>query len=721
MEGRAGGRIARRILVLALLVQLDQRDAVAVTAWRWGMCRCCHDAVATAEVALHLRGGDGDGGVALGKRVQRPSGVTEDEKKRRGSSAMAVLSRELAGNSTGEGAAAWLRSFAEAQEDSARSKEEDSDERLQRLIAAQAAALREADLAHLGGDSETTVSSAGSRCPSSSHPPPENEPSPPSNLEGADEAILDDGPSNTPSGSLGWLDEVVDVDGVAAGGDGRNKTVPQDRGAAADELAQAAGESGEGAGEFAQFMGSPTMEMWLGASGDGNVRLLRAMHAAEPCALKWVDEDGRAALHLASACPKGAKAVKWLLAHGAEVERRDVKGRAALHYAAAGGYHWIVELLVQGGCGVDAVDAKNRTALMVACWHGSLKTAMVLLGMRADASRRDQFLCTPLHIASWRGFDLIVAQVLAATAVTPAQKEGGRGAEEGGEEARILGGVDARDDGGGTALHKACLNGHVAVVQRLLRHGADACAADRNGCSGLHLAAARGHADVVAALLKAGAAVAAVDAAGKTPFHWAAARGQVSAGQALYGGGADPASRDLLHQTPLHLSAEAGHAGMVDFLLAECGVPVDACDYFNNTALHGAARCGRGAVVELLLREGCALEPADVSGWSPLHWALHHNHSAVGATLRERGCSIAGEAYSPDMLPDLNGMRDDAAPRLARVARAGHHHLQRHGQRTEAGGPAVLGAGGELPFGADLPSQLQSPASWSSRAWAGSG
>jgi len=42
----------------------------------------------------------------------------------------------------------------------------------------------------------------------------------------------------------------------------------------------------------------------------------------------------------------------------------------------------------------------------------------------------------------------------------------------------------------------------------------------------------------------------------------------------------------------------------VDFLLSGCGSQVDARDYFNNTALHFAARNGYGDVVELLLQAG---------------------------------------------------------------------------------------------------------------------
>jgi cytohesin len=64
---------------------------------------------------------------------------------------------------------------------------------------------------------------------------------------------------------------------------------------------------------------------------------------------------------------------------------------------------------------------------------------------------------------------------------------------------------DARHDDGSTALILAAQNGHLAVVEALLKAGADAARATTDGRTALHLAAQNGHTAVVEALLKAGA------------------------------------------------------------------------------------------------------------------------------------------------------------------------------------------------------------------------
>lgn len=63
--------------------------------------------------------------------------------------------------------------------------------------------------------------------------------------------------------------------------------------------------------------------------------------------------------------------------------------------------------------------------------------------------------------------------------------------------------VDARTNGGATALHRAAVAGHLEVARTLLAQGACALLQDSDGEAPLHKAAAQGHAGVVALLLTA--------------------------------------------------------------------------------------------------------------------------------------------------------------------------------------------------------------------------
>jgi ankyrin repeat protein len=67
--------------------------------------------------------------------------------------------------------------------------------------------------------------------------------------------------------------------------------------------------------------------------------------------------------------------------------------------------------------------------------------------------------------------------------------------------------IDGRcvNKGGMTALHMACMHGHLEVVQILLDRGANVHVRDNNGSFPLHVAAAFNHADVCRLLLEYGA------------------------------------------------------------------------------------------------------------------------------------------------------------------------------------------------------------------------
>eukprot|EP00933_Yihiella_yeosuensis_P049475 TRINITY_DN4642_c5_g1_i1.p1 TRINITY_DN4642_c5_g1~~TRINITY_DN4642_c5_g1_i1.p1 ORF type:complete len:199 (+),score=46.88 TRINITY_DN4642_c5_g1_i1:52-648(+) len=61
--------------------------------------------------------------------------------------------------------------------------------------------------------------------------------------------------------------------------------------------------------------------------------------------------------------------------------------------------------------------------------------------------------------------------------------------------------VSAANNSGSTPLHEAAFSGHVEVVDLLLNKGAKASELDCWGASALHHAAARGHEDVVCSLI----------------------------------------------------------------------------------------------------------------------------------------------------------------------------------------------------------------------------
>ncbi|WP_346115170.1 ankyrin repeat domain-containing protein, partial [Nonomuraea maheshkhaliensis] len=146
---------------------------------------------------------------------------------------------------------------------------------------------------------------------------------------------------------------------------------------------------------------------------------------------------------------------------------------------------------------------------------------------------------------------------------------------------------DAPGDDGGTALYRAAVQGHAAIVRTLLAAGADPGKESGAEDEGLPLCAAAcwGHLDVVTALRAAAADPDLREDAGRsatTALHWAAANEHLSVVNALLDAGADP----------------------------------DVRDSTGGTALSRAARLGASAVVRALLDRGA--DPAPAGGRSPL-------------------------------------------------------------------------------------------------------
>lgn len=146
--------------------------------------------------------------------------------------------------------------------------------------------------------------------------------------------------------------------------------------------------------------------------------------------------------------------VAWALDQGADIESVDRLGRPALSIAGVQGAAGSVELLIERGADVSAVNAKHGgQAIHVAVMNGNLDATRALLAAGADAGAVDSILgYTPLHAvahAPRNRKDLVDLLVLAG------------------------GDVHAVDEDGNTPLHNAARHSNGEVAQCLLAHGAD--------------------------------------------------------------------------------------------------------------------------------------------------------------------------------------------------------------------------------------------------------
>lgn len=185
-----------------------------------------------------------------------------------------------------------------------------------------------------------------------------------------------------------------------------------------------------------------------------------------------------------------ARTVRRLLAEGAGVTERDQQGRTALITAAYGNHLDAARLLIDAGADVDAADATQQSAYLIATSEVGDDPRLLDLALAAgaDAQAKDSFNGTGLIRAADRGYPQITALLLRA------------GVQ-----------VDHVNRLGWTALLEAVLLGdgsprYAETVRLLLDGGADPRLGDRDGVTPLVHAERRGQSAVLRLLRDAGTA-----------------------------------------------------------------------------------------------------------------------------------------------------------------------------------------------------------------------
>ncbi|KAN0128641.1 hypothetical protein V8E53_013560 [Lactarius tabidus] len=179
----------------------------------------------------------------------------------------------------------------------------------------------------------------------------------------------------------------------------------------------------------------------------------------------------------------------------------------------------------------------------------------------------------------------------------------------------------------GTALHSASWEGHIQVVQYLLRLGVDVNVRNSGNDTPLLLASAKGHLDVIQCLLEHGADVDLLDEFHHTPLISAANYGQFDAVRILLEHNADVNSQDNRGRTPLHgvmtgYSFKADRPQIVRLLLKH-GANPNARDHELTTPLHLVSlRPDLLDVLRVLLEHGVDLDAEDKDGKTPVQLSL---------------------------------------------------------------------------------------------------
>jgi quinoprotein dehydrogenase-associated probable ABC transporter substrate-binding protein len=198
--------------------------------------------------------------------------------------------------------------------------------------------------------------------------------------------------------------------------------------------------------------------------------LLQKKHAS----ISAIDNQGETPLHHA-VIMASPQMVEFLIAHGADVNQRDRDGWTPIMSAAYLDKAEEVRILAAHGADLNAQSVQNITALGVATQYGKSDAALALLELGADTSKPvGEGGYTPLMLATANHDQALVQALL---------KKGAN--------------VNARNSGGVTALMIAAANSRADMVELLVHAGANVNAQTERGDTALSIAREKGDPNVI--------------------------------------------------------------------------------------------------------------------------------------------------------------------------------------------------------------------------------
>ena len=348
-------------------------------------------------------------------------------------------------------------------------------------------------------------------------------------------------------------------------------------------------------------------------------------------------------------------------------------GNTLLHIACAEENTAIVELLVKNGANVLTLNHEGNAPIHTACMHSRLESLRVLLSCEScDPNQQNSKGDTALHIVCRMktGNELQFLEVLTSTpGINPTLVN-----DEG------IAPCDAVDSDGNTLLHIACTKGIVAIVELLVKNGANILKNNGDGDASIHIACKHSRLDIlklllnscspdqqnahedtplhilsrmggnneqmkenskmVKVLLKNGADVLKPDRHGDAPIHIACKHARLYTLRKLVAlGSCSLNQQNSEGNTALHIVCRMRIRSTLQFLevlTSTPGInptlenhdgltPFEVTDSDGNTLLHSACAEGNSTLVEYLVRNGTDVMKPNSCGDAPIHIACKYS------------------------------------------------------------------------------------------------
>ncbi len=306
-----------------------------------------------------------------------------------------------------------------------------------------------------------------------------------------------------------------------------------------------------------------------------------------------------------------------LITAGARLDAQAKAGLTALHFAVLGSHLDMVQYLIEKGAHVNARDLDGASPLDDAVWRGNLGAIAILLANGALLNEAEAKTgATPINEAAYRGKTQIVRYLLQFSPnLKVADKRGYAPVQNairvGNQDAALLLlEAQATDQEGPKSLGKlmsdAITKDESAVIEALLRRGANANDLLPSGATPLDAAASSTALKTVQALLRRGADPNKTGRNGTSPLEDASVRGLQSIAEALL-----------------------DHGALIDQVNSGSGT----------TALYAAASFGKGDIVTLLLQRGADVNLCGNGKTTSYKAALENGYPAIAAQIQRRGGS----------------------------------------------------------------------------------